>query len=121
MIKRKKKIGCETPEYRCNVSMPYIKPPKTKEFENAQDMSITPKHDKISTWEDSAYVPYKDEITIAYNDIKVIYKLGDGIHTWKELQEMSLEEVLSGGCICCDGGINRRYKINLKFFPERIM
>lgn len=118
-----KKTGVQTPELRKYTPppMPSVEPQKPKEFDNAQDVLIIPKHDKIETWVDSDYIPYKDEITIAYDDIKIIYKIGDGIHIWNELHEVSLEEVVAKGCMCYNGGINRRYKVRFKFFPERTM
>ena len=125
MFKRKKKkTGVQTPEFRKPTPlppMPPVKPPKPKEFEDAQNMLIIPKHDKIETWVDSDYIPYKDEITIAYDDIKIIYKIGDGIHIWNELHEVSLEDVVAKGYVYYNGGINRRYKVRFKFFPERYM
>lgn len=122
MFKRKKKkTGTQVPQQQSVPPIPPVKPAKPKEFENAQNMLIIPKHDKIEVWADSFYIPYKDEIIIAYNDIKIIYKIGDGIHVWNELCEVSLEEAITKGRVCYEGGINQRYKIKFKFFPERIM
>ena len=122
MFKRKKKkIGCKTPEFRSKVPMPPINPPQPKEFENAQNIIVMPKHDKIEVWKNSDYIPYKDEIILAYNDTKTIYKIGNGIHFWRDLNEVSIEEIFVKGCVCYDGGINQRYKIKLNLFPKRYM
>ena len=123
MFKRKKKkTGCQTPEYRCpTIPPPIPEPPKPKDFENAQNMLIIPRRDTIAVWEDNETIPFKDEILIAYDDITVIYKKGDGIHKWRELPEKSLAEVLSNGLVCYNGGINQRYKIRFQFFPKRTM
>lgn len=119
MFKRKKKkTGCETPEFISKVPMPPVAKPKIKEFENCKNLIIIPKHDKLSVWQETTYIPYKDEILIAYNDLQVIYKLGDGIHKWAELPEVSLEEVIAFGYVY---HIQNRYKIKLEFIPTRTM
>lgn len=125
MFKRKKKkTGIQTPEFRKPTPppMPPVKPakPEVKEFfENYKNIIIVPRHDKIDTWKDADYLPYKDEILIAYNDIKVIYKLGDGIHGWNDLPESTLEEVLAFGYVY--NTTYGRYKIKLEFIPTRTM
>ena len=103
-FKKKKKIDCEAPQI--------------KEFENYKNMIIIPKHDKIDVWEEVYSIPYKDEILVGYNDIKIVYKLGDGIHKWNELSEVSLGEALALGYVYhkCPN-----YKIKLEFIPTRTM
>ena len=105
MFKRKKqKTGCETPEI--------------KEFENYTNLIIIPRCDKLNEWEECYYIPYKDEILVGYNDIRVIYKLGDGIHRWDDLPESTIEEVLAFGYVFHTSG---RYKIKFKLIPTRTM
>lgn len=107
MFKRKKKkTGCETPEI------------KEWKFENSKDIIVVPKHDKLNEWKDSDYIPYKDEILVGYNDITVVYKVGDGIHKWNELPMVSLEEALSSGYVY---HIPWKYRIKLEFIPTRTM
>lgn len=118
MFKRKKKKkGCETPEFR----KPTPPPPKPEinEFVNYTNLIICPKRDKLDTWKNSENVPYKDEILVGYNDIKVVYKLGDGVHKWDDLPESTLEEVIAFGYIC--NRIPGRYKIKLELIPTRTM
>lgn len=121
MFKRKKKkTGCETPEYR-SPTMPPIKPakPEIKEFENYTNLIIVPKHDKLDVWQDADWIPYKDEILVGYNDIKIVYKLGDGVRKWNELPESTLEEVIAFGYAY--NRIPGRYKVKLEFIPTRTM
>lgn len=107
MFKRKKKkTGCETPEI------------KEWKFENSKDLIIVPRHDKLVEWKSSDYIPYKDEVLVGYNDIQVVYKVGDGIHKWNELPIASLEEVLSSGYIYYTPW---KYRIKLEFIPTRTM
>lgn len=94
----------------------YYEAPKIKEFENYRNIIIMPKHGKLDEWED--YIPYKDEILVGYNDIKVIYKLGDGIHKWSELPEVTLDEAMAFGYVY---HLRARYKIKLEFIPKRTM
>jgi len=92
-----------------------------KEFPEAQDMRIIPRNDSLDEWKITTRIPYKDEILIGYSNTKTIYKIGDGIHYWNELEEVSLEEALDRGYIFYNGGINKIYKISLDFIPRRII
>lgn len=118
-FKPKKKAGVQTPEFR-KPTMPPVIPakPEIKEFENYKNLIIVPKYDKLDVWQDANYIPYKYEILVGYNDIKITYKLGDGIHKWNELQEVSLEEAIAFGYIYhkCPN-----YRIKLEFIPTRTM
>lgn len=121
MFKRnKKKTGVQTPEYGCP-AMPPIKPakPEIKEFENYTNLIIVPKHNKLDVWQDTDWIPYKDEILVGYNDIKIVYKLGDGVRKWNELPESTLEEVIAFGYVY--NRIPGRYKVKLEFIPTRTM
>jgi hypothetical protein len=118
MFKRKKKkTGCETPEFR----KPTPPPPKPEinEFENYKNLIIRPKRDKLDVWKNAEFVPYKDEILVGYNDIRVVYKLGDGVHSWDDLPESTLEEVIAFGYVC--SRTQGRYKIKLELIPTRTM
>ena len=105
-FKKKEKTGYKTPEI------------KEWKFENSKNVIVTPNHDKLNEWKDSDYIPYNDEILIGYNDIKVVYKVGDGIHKWNELPEVSLEEALSCGYVYHTPW---KYRIKLEFIPTRTM
>jgi hypothetical protein len=107
MFKRKnKKTGIQTPEIR------------EWTYENSKDLIIVPKHDKLEEWKFSDYLPYKDEILVGYNDVQVVYKVGDGIHKWNELPIVSLEEALSSGYVY---HTLWKYRIKLEFIPTRTM
>ena len=56
---------------------------------------------------------YKDEVTVAFDNTKIIYKLGDGIHEWADLEAVSLEEALDKGYIYHNGGVNNIHKIKI--------
>ena len=116
-FKRKKKTGCETPEFR----KPTPPPPKPEinEFKNYTNFIIRPKRDKLDAWKNAEFIPYKDEILVGYNDIKVIYKLGDGVHQWNDLPESTLEEVVAFGYIYCNTQV--RSKVKLELIPTRTM
>lgn len=92
--------------------------PKVKEFESWRDLIIRPKRDKLDQWKKSNYLPYNNEILLGYDDIRVIYKLGDGIHKWNGLMEVSLDEALARGYVYCS---EEGYKIKCEFIPTRIM
>ena len=127
MFKRKKKkTGCKTPKFRKPTAppqyeappMPPVAQPKIKEFEDCTNVIILPKHDTLDNWNSSSYLPYKDEILIGYNDIRVVYKLGDCIHKWNELSESTLEEVIALGYVY---HVQNRYRVKLEFIPTRTM
>ena len=103
-FKPKNKTGCEAP--------------KIKEFENYTNLIIVPRHDKLDVWKANYCTPYKDEILIGYNDVKVVYKLGDGIHRWSELSESTLDEVIALGYVY---NAQTKYRVKLKFIPTRTM
>ena len=105
-----------TPKFRKPTPPP--SPPTIKEFKDYTNVIILPKHDTLDSWKDSHYLPYKDEILVGYNDIKIVYKLGDGIHKWNELSESTLEEVIALGYIYHSPN---RYRIKVELIPTRTM
>lgn len=119
MFGNKKKTEPKVPQQYNPPPMPQVaQPKKIKEFEDYKDLIIVPRHDTLDDWKTSDYLPYKDEILVGYNDIRVVYKLGDGIHKWNELPEATLEELIAFGYTY---NMRYRYRIKLEFIPTRTM
>lgn len=105
MFKRKKKkTGCETPEFRSKVPMPPIKPAREKEDKTMHGLKL--------------YIPFEDLDAYIHNHIDKNYKghtfipikteiddVGLGI----EITLMSANPIESSGC---------RYKLDLNELPK---
>lgn len=57
----------------------------------------------LDNWKDSNYIPRPNEVLCAMVTPKeAIYKLGDGIHKWNDLQERTFSETLMNGKLYSD-------------------
>ncbi len=108
--RKKKKTGCETPEFRSTVPMPPIKPARLKLPSTTSVVCLI----KRGTTEDyKKYNPVLElnELSVEYDSDKIVgYKLGDGISRWLDLEYITNLTDLKEFWLYC-GDINDRYMV----------